>query len=152
MGSKSKKLVEEKELSNLYIDLSENILQKISFDSSLEDHQNQLLFLICIENSLNHLADDIYKIFSSEIDNIDNLSFKYRWIKLQEAPAIKNLIQKELDPDGLIYLIEDAKIKIIKNDTNLITTNYSNNLKKYSLILNKYKMFTELLRKLLDEC
>ncbi len=152
MGSKSKELVEEKELSNLYIDLSENILQKISFDSSLEDHQNQLLFLICIENSLNHLADNIYKIFSSEIDNIDNLSFKYRWIKLQEAPAIKNLIQKELDPDGLIYLIEDAKIKIIKNDTNLITTNYSNNLKKYSLILNKYKMFTELLRKLLDEC
>ena len=152
MGSKSKKLVEEKELSNLYIDLSENILQKISFDSSLEDHQNQLLFLICIENSLNHLAENIYKIFSSEIDNIDNLSFKYRWIKLQEAPAIKNLIQKELDPDGLIYLIEDAKIKIIKNDTNLITTNYSNNLKKYSLILNKYKMFTELLRKLLDEC
>ncbi len=144
--------MEEKELSNLYIDLSENILQKISFDSSLEDHQNQLLFLICIENSLYHLADDIYKIFSSEIDNIDNLSFKYRWIKLQEAPAIKNLIQKELDPDGLIYLIEDAKIKIIKNDTNLITTNYSNNLKKYSLILNKYKMFTELLRKLLDEC
>ncbi len=144
--------MEEKELSNLYIDLSENILQKISFDSSLEDHQNQLLFLICIENSLNHLADNIYKIFSSEIDNIDNLSFKYRWIKLQEAPAIKNLIQKELDPDGLIYLIEDAKIKIIKNDTNLITTNYSNNLKKYSLILNKYKMFTELLRKLLDEC
>ena len=144
--------MEEKELSNLYIDLSENILQKISFDSSLEDHQNQLLFLICIENSLNHLADDIYKIFSSEIDNIDNLSFKYRWIKLQEAPAIKNLIQKELDPDGLIYLIEDAKIKIIKNDTNLITTNYSNNLKKYSLILNRYKMFTELLRKLLDEC
>tara|TARA_Y200000002_G_scaffold339740_1_gene309892 strand:+ start:2480 stop:2914 length:435 start_codon:yes stop_codon:yes gene_type:complete len=144
--------VEEKELSNLYIDLSENILQKISFDSSLEDHQNQLLFLICIENSLYHLADDIYKIFSSEIDNIDNLSFKYRWIKLQEAPAIKNLIQKELDPDGLIYLIEDAKIKIIKNDTNLITTNYSNNLKKYSLILNKHKMFTELLRKLLDEC
>ena len=152
MGSKFKKLVEEKELSNLYIDLSENILQKISFDSSLEDHQNQLLFLICIENSLNHLADNIYRIFSSEIDNIDNLSFKYRWIKLQEAPAIKNLIQKELDPDGLIYLIEDAKIKIIKNDTNLITTNYSNNLKKYSLILNKYKMFTELLRKLLDEC
>tara|TARA_B100000886_G_C20303544_1_gene440757 strand:+ start:158 stop:592 length:435 start_codon:yes stop_codon:yes gene_type:complete len=144
--------VEEKELSNLYIDLSENILQKISFDSSLEDHQNQLLFLICIENSLYHLANDIYKIFSSEIDNIDNLSFKYRWIKLQEAPAIKNLIQKELDPDGLIYLIEDAKIKIIKNDTNLITTNYSNNLKKYSLILNKYKMFTELLRKMLDEC
>ena len=144
--------MEEKELSNLYIDLSENILQKISFDSSLEDHQNQLLFLICIENSLYHLANDIYKIFSSEIDNIDNLSFKYRWIKLQEAPAIKNLIQKELDPDGLIYLIEDAKIKIIKNDSNLITTNYSNNLKKYSLILNKYKMFTELLRKLLDEC
>ncbi len=144
--------MEEKELSNLYIDLSENILQKISFDSSLKDHQNQLLFLICIENSLYHLADDIYKIFSSDIDNIDNLSFKYRWIKLQEAPAIKNLIQKELDPDGLIYLIEDAKIKIIKNDTNLITTNYSNNLKKYSLILNKHKMFTELLRKLLDEC
>ncbi len=37
-------------------------------------------------------------------------------------------------------------------DTNIISTNKLNDLKKFSLILNKYKSFKELLRKLLDEC
>ena len=144
--------MEEKELSNLYIDLSQEILNKISFDSSLDDQHNQLLFLICVENSLLHLADSIYKIFNKDIEPINSLGFKFKWIKLQEVNAIKNIIGKELDPDGLIYLVEDSKKKIIKADENLITTNQPNNLKKFSLILNKYKSFNELLRKILDEC
>ena len=38
------------------------------------------------------------------------------------------------------------------NNDNLISTNKENDLKKFSLILNKYKTFSELLRKILDEC
>tara|TARA_A100001388_G_scaffold42098_1_gene27065 strand:+ start:678 stop:800 length:123 start_codon:yes stop_codon:yes gene_type:complete len=36
--------VNEKELSNLYQDLSHDILKKLKFDQSVEDNQNQLLF------------------------------------------------------------------------------------------------------------
>ena len=98
------------------------------------------------------MADSIYKIFNKDIEPIDSFGFKFKWIKLQEVNAVKNIIGKELDPDGLIYLVEDSKKKIIKADENLITTNQPNNLKKFSLILNKYKSFNELLRKILDEC
>ena len=63
VGSKFKELVKEKELSNLYIDLSEEILKNLVFDSSPQDNQNQLLFLNCIENSISYFADDIYKSF-----------------------------------------------------------------------------------------
>ena len=83
--------MEEKELSNLYIDVSQEILNKISFDSSLHDQHNQLLFLICVENSLLHLADSIHKIFNKDIEPIDSLGFKFKWIKLQEVNAIKNI-------------------------------------------------------------
>ena len=113
MGSKLKELVKEKELSNLYIDLSEEILKNLVFDSSPQDNQNQLLFLNCIENSISYLADDIYKSFQ----------------------------------------LEDSKDKLVSDhDKNLIISNQSNDLKKFSLILDKYKIFKELLRKILDEC
>ena len=78
MGSKLKELVKEKELSNLYIDLSEEILKNLVFDSSPQDNQNQLLFLNCIENSISYFADDIYKSFESDIDSIEDLNFKFK--------------------------------------------------------------------------
>ena len=50
-------------------------------------------------------------------------------------------------------MIEDSKKRILLiNNDNLISTNKENDLKKFSLILNKYKTFNELLRKILDEC
>ncbi len=63
MGRKLEKLVKEKELSNLFIDQAEDILNGLIFDSSSKDNQNQLLFMTCIESSLSYLADEIYKSF-----------------------------------------------------------------------------------------
>ena len=153
MESKLKKLVEFKELSNLYIDLSEDILKNLIFDLSIKDKQNQLLFINCIENSISSLADHIHTSFSNQIESINHLNFKYKWVELSKLETIKNVIQKELDNDGMIEMIEDSKKRILSiNNNNLISSNKENDLKKFSLILNKYKTFNELLRKILEEC
>ena len=153
MESKLKKLVEFKELSNLYIDLSEDILKNLIFDSSIEDKQSQLLFINCVENSISFLADHIHTSFTNQLESINHLNFKYKWVELCKLESIENVIQKELDNDGLIEMIEDSKKRILSiNNDNLISTNKENDLKKYSLILNKYKTFDELLRKILEEC
>ena len=145
--------MKEKELSNLYIDLSEEILKNLVFDSSPQDNQNQLLFLNCIENSISYLADDIYKSFKSDIDPIEDLNFKFKMIQLANSEVLKNIILKEIEPSGFIYQLEDSKDKLVSDyDKNLIASNQSNDLKKFSLILDKYKIFKELLRKILDEC
>ena len=145
--------MEFKELSNLYIDLSEDILKNLIFDSSIKDKQNQLLFINCIENSISSLADHIHTSFSNQIESINHLNFKYKWVELSKLETIKNVIQKELDNDGMIEMIEDSKKRILSiNNNNLISSNKENDLKKFSLILNKYKTFNELLRKILEEC
>ena len=145
--------MEFKELSNLYVDLSEDILKNLIFDSSIKDKQNQLLFINCIENSISFLADHIHTSFSNQIESINHLNFKYKWVELSKLETIKNVIQKELDNDGMIEMIEDSKKRILLiNNDNLISSNKENDLKKFSLILNKYKTFNELLRKILEEC
>ena len=151
--SKLKKLVEFKELSNLYIDLSEDILKNLIFDSSIEDKQSQLLFINCVENSISFLADHIHTSFTNQLESINHLNFKYKWVELCKLESIEIVIQKELDNDGLIEIVEDSKKRILSiNNDNLISTNKENDLKKFSLILNKYKTFDELLRKILEEC
>jgi len=145
--------VEYKELSNLFIDLSEEILKDINFDSSSKDNQNQLLFISCIENSLDCDANHIYEIFKNDLESIDELNFKSKWKRLMGIRTIENIIYSEFDEDGLMSLLQDSKMRVISvPDQNIISSNKSNDLKKFSLILNKYKTFNELLRKILDEC
>ena len=45
MDSKSKILVQNSELSNLYEDIAKDILKNLVFDSSHENQVNQLLFI-----------------------------------------------------------------------------------------------------------
>ena len=145
--------MEYKELSNLYIDLSEEILKDINFDSSTKDNQNQLLFISCIENSLDCDANHIYEIFKNDLESIDELNFKSKWKRLMSVRTIENIVCSEFDEDGLMSLLQDSKMRVISvPDQNIISSNKSNDLKKFSLILNKYKTFNELLRKILDEC
>ena len=145
--------MEYKELSNLYLDLSEEILKDINFDSSPKDNHKQLLFISCIENSLDCEANNIFEIYKNDLKPIKEFNFKYKWKKLTEISSIKNIVNIEFDPDGLLTILQDSKERIISvPDTNIISTSKLNDLKKFSLILNKYKSFKELLRKLLDEC
>ena len=145
--------MEYKELSNLYIDLSEEILKDINFDSSTKDNQNQLLFISCIENSLDCDANHIYEIFKNDLESIEELNFKSKWKRLMGIRTIENIVYSEFGEDGLMSLLQDSKMRVISvPDQNIISSNRSNDLKKFSLLLNKYKTFNELLRKILDEC
>ena len=62
--------MKNKDLSNLYIDISKEILINLSPGNN----KDQLLFLICIENSLSHLADDIFLNFKNELKPIEQLT------------------------------------------------------------------------------
>ena len=42
--------MKNKELSNLFLDISEEILNKLKSDNFLDAKNDQLLFLVCIEN------------------------------------------------------------------------------------------------------
>ena len=153
MDSKSKVLVQNSELSNLYEDIAKDILKNLVFDSSHENQINQLLFISMLENALSHLADDTHDLFNKPKDEISKLNYIYKWNSLKQHESIKNIVEKEFKSDGLLCIVEDAKEKLFKEvETNLILSNEANSLKKFNLILNKYKTFKDLLRKVLDEC
>ena len=145
--------MKNKELSNQFLDISEDILDKLKIGNFSDTKNNQLLFLVCIENSLMHLADDIFDTFQNELKPIKDLNYKSKWLEISNVMALKNIILKELDSDGVINQIEKSKNIIFReNDENLITRSETNDLKKFILILNKYKAFKEILRKTLYEC
>ena len=135
------------------MDLSEDILKNIKFDKSSKDNQNQLIFFSCIENSLDCEANHIHKTIKNDIESIQELNFEYKWRKLSQIEVIKNIIKNALFEDGLISTISDSKKRIFSTtDTNIISSNKSNDLKKFTLILSKCKSFNQLLIKTLDEC
>lgn len=153
MGSESKVLVQNRELSNLYEDIAEDILNNLVFDASNVDYVNQLLFVSMMENAISYLADDVFDSFNKSETEISNLNSIHKWISLKQFKFLENLIEQEFKDDGLFYLIKDAKSKLFKEvEVNLILSNKENSLKKFNLILNKYKSFKDLLRKILDEC
>jgi hypothetical protein len=153
VGSESKVLVQNRELSNLYEDIAEDILNNLVFDASNVDYVNQLLFVSMMENAISYLADDVFDSFNKSETEISNLNSFHKWISLKQFKFLENLIEQEFKDDGLFYLIKDAKSKLFKEvEVNLILSNKENSLKKFNLILNKYKSFKDLLRKVLDEC
>ena len=145
--------MQNRELSNLYEDIAEDILNNLVFDASNVDYVNQLLFVSMIENAISYLADDVFDSFNKSETEISNLNCIHKWISLKQFKFLENLIEQEFKDDGLFYLIKDAKSKLFKEvEVNLILSNKENSLKKFNLILNKYKSFKDLLRKVLDEC
>ena len=145
--------MKNKELSNQFLDISEDILDKLKIGNFSDTKNNQLLFLVCIENSLMYLANDIFDTFQNELKPIKDLNYKSKWLEISNVMALKNIIFKELDSDGVINQIEKSKNIIFReNDENLITRSETNDLKKFILILDKYKAFQEILRKTLYEC
>ena len=153
MARNKKIVVNEKEISNLYQDLSQDILKKLTFDQSVEDNQNQLLFLTCCEKSLTYFADEVRSYFKNDLKDFNTLNFFYKWRELSEISTISNIIVNEIGQNGFINQINLFKSNILQKDNdNLIVSTQSNDLKKFNLLLDKYKTFKDLLRKMLDEC
>jgi len=145
--------VEEKELSNLYEDIAREFLTSLKFDNSASDNNNQLLFLSCFENSLSYFADEIYENFKNDLDSIDKFNNLNKWKELSKIKIFSNIISEEIKDTGFINQVNDSKYKVADNSIqNLIISNESNTLKKFNSLLDKYKTFKELLRKMLHEC
>ncbi len=145
--------MEEKELSNLYEDIAREFLTSLKFDNSASDNNNQLLFLSCFENSLSYFADEIYENFKNDLDSIDKFNNLNKWKELSKIKIFSNIISEETKDTGFINQVNDSKYKVADNSIqNLIISNESNTLKKFNSLLDKYKTFKELLRKMLHEC
>ena len=154
MGPKFKKLVNSKELINLYLDICEDILFNLVFDGSNKDKNNLYLFLSSLEQSLDFLASDVSSILNLDSNTFTKLNHIAKWNILADEPAIKNIINNEFNKsDGIFLLISSTKDKLFNPiDSTIIASNDTINLKKINLILDKYKRFMLLLRKTLEEC
>jgi len=145
--------VDPKELVNLYLDIADSLLSKLVLNNSKDDDSDQYLFVLSIEQSLNSLADSIAA--SINFNNSDFSSYEYqkKWIELSSNSFLENIIKNEFSPNGLFNDLKQVK-KMLHEPVNdsIIVSNETLSLKKFNLLLNRYKEFIIILRKSLEEC
>ena len=145
--------MDPKELVNLYLDIANTLLSKLALNNSKDDDSDQYLFVLSIEQSLNSLADSIAA--SINFNNSDFSSYEYqkKWIELSFNSFLENIIKNEFSPNGLFNDLKQVK-KMLHEPVNdsIIVSNETLSLKKFNLLLNRYKEFIIILRKSLEEC
>ena len=145
--------MDPKELVNLYLDIADSLLSKLVLNNSKDDDSDQYLFVLSIEQSLNSLADSIAA--SINFNNSDFSSYEYqkKWIELSSNSFLENIIKNEFSPNGLFNDLKQFK-KMLHEPVNdsIIVSNETLSLKKFNLLLNRYKEFIIILRKSLEEC
>ena len=145
--------MDPKELVNLYLDIADSLLSKLALNNSKDDDSDQYLFVLSIEQSLNSLADSIAA--SINFNNSDFSSYEYqkKWIELSSNSFLENIIKNEFSPNGLFNDLKQVKKMLHEpfNDS-IIVSNETLSLKKFNLLLNRYKEFIIILRKSLEEC
>lgn len=145
--------MDPKELVNLYLDIANTLLSKLALNNSKDDDSDQYLFVLSIEQSLNSLADSIAA--SINFNNSDFSSYEYqkKWIELSSNSFLENIIKNEFSPNGLFNDLKQVK-KMLHEPVNdsIIVSNETLSLKKFNLLLNRYKEFIIILRKSLEEC
>ena len=145
--------MDPKELVNLYLDIADSLLSKLVLNNSKDDDSDQYLFVLSIEQSLNSLADSIAA--SINFNNSDFSSYEYqkKWIELSSNSFLENIIKNEFSLNGLFNDLKQVK-KMLHEPVNdsIIVSNETLSLKKFNLLLNRYKEFIIILRKSLEEC
>ena len=145
--------MDPRELVNHYLDISENLLSKLVLNKSIKSQSDQYLFILSIEQSLDYLADSIAESINFKSSKFISYEYQTKWLELSSNQAIKNIINNELVPSGLFHQLQQTKKNLHEpvNDL-IIVSNETLSLKKFNLLLDKYKEFIILLRKTLDEC
>ena len=145
--------MDPRELVNHYLDISENLLSKLVLNKSINSQSDQYLFILSIEQSLDYLADSIAESVNFKSSKFISYEYQAKWLELSSNQAIKNIINNELVPNGLFHQLKQTKKNLHEpvNDL-IIVSNETLSLKKFNLLLDKYKEFIILLRKTLDEC
>ena len=145
--------MDPRELVNHYLYISENLLSKLVLNKSIKSQSDQYLFILSIEQSLDYLADSIAESVNFKSSKFISYEYQTKWLELSSNQAIKNIINNELVPSCLFHQLKQTK-KILHEPVNdlIIVSNETLSLKKFNLLLDKYKEFIILLRKTLDEC
>ena len=134
--------MDPRELVNHYLDISENLLSKLVLNKSINSQSDQYLFILSIEQSLDYLADSIAESINFKSSKFISYEYQTKWLELSSNQAIKNIINNELVPSGLFHQLKQTK-KILHEPVNdlIIVSNETLSLKKFNLLLDKYKEF-----------
>ena len=145
--------MDPKELVNLYLDIADSLLSKLVLNNSKDDDSDQYLFVLSIEQSLNSLADSIASSINSNDSDFSSYEYQKKWIELSSNSFLENIIKNEFSPNGLFNDLKQVK-KMLHEPVNdsIIVSNETLSLKKFNLLLNRYKEFIIILRKSLEEC
>ena len=145
--------MDSKELVNLYLDICNELLTKLTFDKSASDNSNQHIFFVTLDKSMNYLADEVLSYSSIEQSLFSSLNSSAKWNLLSDDITFKNIIKREFEPNGFLYEFSQTQEKLFNPiDQSIIISNDSISLKKFISILDKYKEFMFLLRKTTEEC
>ena len=145
--------MESFELVNHYLDLSSNTLNQITFDGSQSDNQLRLIFCLALEKSFDSFADEIYKKENFEIEKFSQMKPISKFKSIRDNYPSYGLVNNQFRIDGFITLFNESFEKEIEQDNlNLITSSSTNSLKKFISLLDMYKQWINLFRKMHEEC
>ena len=145
--------MESFELVNHYLDLSSDTLQQIKFDGSQSDNQLRLIFCLALEKSFDSFADEIYKKENFEIEKFSQMKPISKFKSILDNYPSYGLVNNQFRIDGFITLFNESFEKEIEQDNlNLITSSSTNSLKKFISLLDMYKQWINLFRKMNEEC
>ena len=145
--------MESFELVNHYLDLSSDTLNQITFDGSQSDNQLRLIFCLALEKSFDSFADEIYKKENFNIEKFSQMKPISKFRSIYDNYPSYGLVNNQFRIDGFITLFNESFEKEIEQDNfNLITSSSTNNLKKFISLLDMYKQWINLFRKMHEEC
>ena len=145
--------MESFELVNHYLDLSSDTLQQIKFDGSQSDNQLRLIFCLALEKSFDSFADEIYKKENFNIEKFSQMKPFSKFRSIYDNYPSYGLVNNQFRIDGFITLFNESFEKEIEQDNlNLITSSSTNSLKKFISLLDMYKQWINLFRKMHEEC
>lgn len=145
--------MESFELVNHYLDLSSDTLQQIKFDGSQSDNQLRLIFCLALEKSFDSFADEIYKKENFEIEKFAQMKPISKFKSIHDNYSSYGLVNNQFRIDGFITLFNESFEKEIEQDNlNLITSSSTNSLNKFISLLDMYKQWINLFRKMHEEC
>ena len=145
--------MESFELVNHYLDLSSDTLQQIKFDGSQTDNQLRLIFCLALEKSFDSFADEIYKKENFNIEKFSQMKPISKFRSIYDNYPSYGLVNNQFRNDGFITLFKESFEKEIEQDNlNLITSSSTNSLKKFISLLDIYKQWINLFRKMHEEC
>ena len=145
--------MESFELVNHYLDLSSDTLQQIKFDGSQSDNQLRLIFCLALEKSFDSFADEVYKKENFEIEKFGQMKPISKFKSIHYNYPSYGLENNQFRVDGFITLFNESFEKEIEQDNlNLITSSNTNSLKKFISLLDMYKQWINLFRKMHEEC